>query len=218
MSVWQKLVDWFLGPEEDEDEGEADAVRPVRAPRPPLPDDDGESDEDVLTPEVDRALAERYGDAPADTWDAPAGGLVSRVVRYDLDGDTPHRVWVSRGLRAWRRPHELVVRVRRGEGDAPEWPRALLTALDARTRDRDRTTALGEIVRDLEVEGAPFRHFLMVPDPSLEWIEDPFSPDEGLAFVQVVPLTEERQAEMGDEIARNAVLAAWSQEDHLLLV
>ncbi|MEZ4236382.1 MAG: hypothetical protein R3F59_09515 [Myxococcota bacterium] len=211
MSILDRLVDWIIGP--DDDEAPAAAAAPRKRRRPiTLPDD--EEEEDLLTPQVESLLTERLG-APADAWDAPEGGLVTRVLRYDAE--PAHRVWVSRGLRAWRRPHELVVRLR-ADGEAPAWPRALLLALDARTRELDHTIALGEIVADLAVEGAPWRHFLMVPDPVLEWIEDPFAPDGGLAFVQVVPLTDAQLAEMADEAGRTALLAAWSQEDHLLLV
>lgn len=229
-----RFATWFRRAIEAE-AGLADrpAPKPSRSQRPPPPPSaPPPAVSAALGAQGVEALEAKYG-ASTDGWpipvatagDGPAPAAVEHVALYVVDAPR-HYVYVTRGLLRWRHPYELVLRVAvpddQGEvgfATAPTWPTALLAAVGDAVRTRNKSIALGERLRELGVAGeAPYRHAVVVPDPELEWIEG--ERDEGLAFLQVVPLTDAQLAEMdeGSADGKNPALAAWAASDRLLLV
>lgn len=213
-----KLAAWFqqvFEPEPEEGEG-IPVVRDRSRPPEPAPD------VPTLAEVASSAVAASYG-PPVRSWPGQASEIASAaaVERVDLRvaADPGHYVYVTHGLLRWRHPYELVLRVAATAPSAeaaPSWPVDVLVGLGEAVRVRNRSLQLGERLRPPPVASAPYPGILVVPDPVLEWIEG----EHGLAFLQAVPLSEERLAELDAAPvgAPNPPLAAWAAADRLLLV
>lgn len=170
------------------------------------------------------ALDEAYGRSGTGMANPEPDAVPEYVHWIPADG---HIVYVTSGAFRHRFPHEFSLRVRFSDPPAgqslmevaPDWPSRVLAEIARVEARAPRPFAPGNYLRNVPLEGLPYRHFAFVRDPVLVDLEAPGA-QQSLVFVQVIPLTDEqlREIDAVETGATNTVLRDWAQRDRLLLV